>query len=375
MFAKVSSPQYVQYLNAKAMQRRIPLVGTFELTPQCNMQCKMCYVRMTPEQMRETQRDPLTAEQWLGIAEQAKEEGMLFLLLTGGEPFLYPQFRELYQKLRNMGFLISINSNGTLIDEKTVAWLREYPPLRINITIYGASDETYARLCGNPKGYSQVMRAIRLLRDAKIQVKLNYSITPDNACGLEEILDFSDREKLVLQAATYMFPPMRRDKESIGHNFRFSAPEAAKIEARIRQKQLGGGDHFEEYCMQLPPLDDKAADKERPAEGEPLRCGAAKNNAWISWDGRMLACGMMSEPCVDMIPSLSFSKAWKEIVRKTEEIRLPAKCAGCAQKKQCKTCAAMYYTETGRFDQVPAYRCEFTRNTIRACRELMGDKP
>ena len=58
------------------------------------------------------------------IAEQAKEMGTLCILLTGGEPFLQKDFKELYIKLYNMGFILSINTNATLITEKEVEWLK-----------------------------------------------------------------------------------------------------------------------------------------------------------------------------------------------------------------------------------------------------------
>lgn len=109
---------------------------------------------------------------------------MLYLLLTGGEPFLWQDFWPLYERLSTMGFLISINSNGTLLDEARVARLAEHPPTRINITLYGAGNETYEALCGRSGMFDRVDRAITLLRQAGILVKLNCSLTPHNACDL-----------------------------------------------------------------------------------------------------------------------------------------------------------------------------------------------
>ena len=154
----------------------------------CSMACKMCYVRMTPEEVEASGKRLRTVEEWLDLARQMRERGTLMLLLTGGEPFTYPHFRELYEALRAMGFVISINTNATLINEETVAWLKENPPQRVNITLYGSSDETYARLCGHPTGHTVVTHAIDLLREAGILVKLNCSVTPDNVCDLEEII-------------------------------------------------------------------------------------------------------------------------------------------------------------------------------------------
>ena len=60
-----------------------------------------------------------TADEWLEIGRQMKDAGVLFLLLTGGEPFLYPDFRRLYLELRKMWMIITINTNGTLINTRS----------------------------------------------------------------------------------------------------------------------------------------------------------------------------------------------------------------------------------------------------------------
>ena len=156
------TPQVTEYLYRKATAAGTPLSGTFELTPLCNMRCKMCYVRLTQQQQQAA--GPLkTPQQWLELGKKPADAGMLYLLLTGGEPFSYPGFRQVYEGLHRMGLLITINSNGTLIDEATVAWLKECPPVRINISLYGCDDATYLSLCGEPEGFTSTDRAIRLL--------------------------------------------------------------------------------------------------------------------------------------------------------------------------------------------------------------------
>lgn len=105
-------PRLTQYLFDRASRTLTPLSGTFELSPVCNLACKMCYVRKTPGEVAASPRPPVGLIQWLSIAEQARDAGMLYLLLTGGEPFLWQDFWPLYERLSTMGFLISINSNG-----------------------------------------------------------------------------------------------------------------------------------------------------------------------------------------------------------------------------------------------------------------------
>ena len=246
------APAATEYLYRKASAAGIPLSGTFELTPVCNMDCKMCYVRMS-RSAQEAIAPLKGASQWLALAQEAKDAGMLYLLITGGEPFLHPQFQEILEGLHKMGFLITINSNGTMIDESVIAWLKNCPPVRINISLYGASNETYANLCGNPMGFTQTVNAIRLLREAGISVKLNCSLTPHNAKDLPEVVEFAKQNDLMVQVATYMFPPARKDGTLTGTNDRFSPEDAAYYMAYADYLTLGK-ERFLAQEGQLPEL-------------------------------------------------------------------------------------------------------------------------
>ena len=372
MIAERGSSALVEHLHNKAGRLGIPLSGTFELTPMCSMACRMCYVRMTPEQVRQSGKRLRTVDEWLSLARVMREQGTLLLLLTGGEPFTYPGFRELYRELRAMGFVISINSNATLIDAETVAWLSEDPPQRINITLYGASDETYLRLCNHPTGYTVVTRAIEMLQEAGIPVKLNCSVTPDNVCDLEKIIAYGEERKLILQATSYMFPPLRRDAESVGRNARFSPEECARVEARIRLLQRGAED-LQNYCDAVEAHQVPDEDATFDCEGDGVRCRAGKSSFWITWDGRMLLCAMMDDPSYDVF-ELGFPEAWARLRERTAAIRLPPECAACDSRDVCRTCAAMTYTETGCYDKKPQYRCDLMRATSAACRSVLKEE-
>ena len=363
------------YLYAKASYQGLPLSGTFELTPCCNMACKMCYVRKTKAEQEAI--SPLrTTEEWIQLGEQAKQAGMLYLLITGGEPFLYPGIREVLTRLHYMGLIISINTNGTLIDAQTIEWLKECPPSKFNITLYGASDETYERLCGNPKGFTQATQAIRLLKEAGFSVKINCSVTPHNVNDLEGIFAFAREEELVIQATSYMFPPVRRDVTMTGTNERFTPEEAAYQAARItaltnghqsflermeKHAPLSLPDELEEDCPQLE------------AEGDKIRCRAGKCSFWITWEGNILPCGIFPSTGADNVFALGFERAWENVRERASEIRLPAKCKACELRDQCKACAAMVITESGDFHTVPEYRCRMSKNYSSACYRLQEE--
>ena len=356
----ISSPveaHMTEYLYQKASIAGIPLSGTFELTPLCNMNCKMCYVRLDKESQQSIA--PLrTAEEWLRLAQSAKQSGMLYLLLTGGEPFTHPQFREILEGLHRLGLVISINSNGTAIDENTVQWMKDCSPSQINITLYGASNDTYARLCQNPNGFSQATRAVRLLKQAGIPVKLNCSLTPYNTDNLFDIFQFARSNEVNLNVATYMFPPLRRDASMAGHNDRLSPEEAARYSALCDYLILGKERFLSKGCdLTLPGEPDDACS----SVGEGIRCRAGKCSFWITWTGDMSPCGMIpgSENC--NVFERPFEDVWQSVHQAAAEIRLPAKCSGCSMAKTCRACAAMVYTESGNYHQIPDYRCKMTK--------------
>ena len=69
------------FLLRRAAKTGVPITGSFELTPLCNLNCKMCYVRMNRTEQEKISRLQ-TAEEWTALAEKLRDAGTLFLLLT-----------------------------------------------------------------------------------------------------------------------------------------------------------------------------------------------------------------------------------------------------------------------------------------------------
>ena len=188
-----------------ARQQHIPITGALELLPLCNMNCDMCYVRLSRSEM-ECQGQLRTVDEWILLAQQMQKAGTLFLLLTGGEPLLFPDFKTLYLELRNMGMILTINTNGTLLGESWADFFAEYRPRRINITLYGADAASYNRLCHYPQGFDQTVRAIRLLRERNVDVKISCSVTKKNAHDFPKIFVLGEKLRVPVSGSTFMNP-------------------------------------------------------------------------------------------------------------------------------------------------------------------------
>jgi len=107
-------------------------------------------------------------------------------------------------------------------------------------------------------------------------------------------------------------------------------------------------------------------------EGDHMRCRAGITSFWMTWEGKMLPCGMIPDSGKDPW-EVGFDEAWENAKNIVNEIKLPVKCAGCGKKDECRACAAMVYTETGTYDKVPQYRCEMTKNYPEACKKVLKE--
>ncbi|MFQ5341628.1 MAG: radical SAM protein, partial [Anaerolineae bacterium] len=163
---------------------RIPLNGTIELTARCNLNCAHCYINL-PADDREAQAQELTTQEICSLLDTLADEGTLFLLLTGGEIFVRKDFMEIYIYAKRKGMFINLFTNGTLITERIADYLQDWPPRMVEITLYGATAETYERVTGVPGSYERCMGGIDLLLDRGIPLTLKTMVLTLNRHELE----------------------------------------------------------------------------------------------------------------------------------------------------------------------------------------------
>ncbi|MCK9464125.1 MAG: radical SAM protein [Proteobacteria bacterium] len=165
-----------------ALRDRVPLSGTVEITAACNLSCSHCYIPRDIPGHRD-----LTADQWFGVLGQLADAGCLWLGITGGEPLLRKDFWAIYDRARDLGFLISLLTNGTLIDDEAADRLAAASPLMVEITVYGASAGTYERVTGDPRAFESVSAAVDRLVDRGIRLTLKATLTERNVDDFDAI--------------------------------------------------------------------------------------------------------------------------------------------------------------------------------------------
>ena len=355
-----TEPQLSSYLHSRGVKLGLPIGGNFELTSRCNFRCPMCYVHSEADSQI-AQRE-LTAQQWIDLARQARDMGMVFALLTGGEPFIRKDFFEIYDGFSQLGLMVSINSNGSLLSGEIRDRLLENPPFRMNISLYGSSNDTYRNMCGQPS-FDQVLGNIKALKEAGVDVRINHSITPYNRQDLQRIYEISRELNIHIKVAGYMYPPVRINDGKFGCGNRLTPEEAAESSVqwdllRLSEEEFNlRAENIHKLCM--VERTECAAELE-----DGIKCRAGRSCFWMTWDGRMLPCGMMPGPVAYPLET-GFGDAWQQILAQSRQIHSPAECQTCANKDVCAVCAAVCVTETGEFDKVPEYMCRQTEAFVR----------
>ena len=351
---------YNEFLIRKAYITRTPIMGTFELTPGCTMNCEMCYIRQSQQKIQE-KGGLRSLEFWDRAIDQAVENGMLFCLLTGGEIFTYPYFQELYERLCHKGVHTVFNTNGTLLNEETVAWLAENPPRRLNISLYGSTEETYEKLCHYKGGLARVIRGFELLQKYGIDFRVHGVLVPDNVDDYDGMKEICNRFRVPMELSFYMFPPLRKEGDRKA-KMRFTPEKMAEVGFRYRMDQCGGDTkQWHEF------VEKKCEGMEHPENRKHyginrITCRSGCSAFWINWKGEISGCGMEDDQQFSL-DEMSFADAWKKITTYSAEAPLSEECAVCRYREFCPVCAPAACCETGSIDGTPEYLCEYSRIT------------
>lgn len=315
-----------KFLNFKARDNGIPISGSFELTPLCNLDCKMCYVHLNKAQMQGAQL--LSIEQWKQIMQQAIDAGMMYARLTGGECLTYTGFRELYLFLRDRGVETAILTNGLLLDEDMTAFLQNNPPAAIQVSIYGAGEDTYEWVTGK-RVFSLVMENIRRIRKAGLP--LTIAVTPSEyMIDTEQILQLLCKENLPFNVNAGIFPPRPETGRVLADATLDTYISMLRLCSKLKGKEL----LIEAEPESLPDPGGKQGD---PVFG--VTCGAGRSGFAIDWRGDMRPCNNF--PCAgENVLNLGFKEAWKRTNDTAIHFPLPVECQDCIYKGVCKHCVA-----------------------------------
>lgn len=346
-----------QRLLAQAVRRQQPLSGFFELTYRCNFACPMCYIRMTDEQAAPFGR-LRTIDEWLNIAEQMRDAGVLFLTLTGGECTRYPGFSSLYVRLSKMGFRLSIMTNAARYPEDVKCAFSAYPPSEASVTLYGGSDATYALVTGDPNGFTEAKKGVAFLRSLGTIVNLSYTVIRQNALDYIKARGYARSLGLSCGLTLDLIPHMYDASYSTLDGALLTPAERACFCTRESDDIAGA-------LADAPALEEQLADFQIPTPDNdvdlPVRaCAGSQTGCAIRWNGAMNYC--LSYRSIAVKPfEVGFVAAWRQLREQhAEAFRLNPVCAACALLDECAlSCPGRFWEGTRDPRTLDRQLCEY----------------
>lgn len=340
----------------KIESKRTLLSLELEITARCNNRCRHCYINLPANDPVAKNNEP-TFRQLKAVIDDAVSLGVLWCLLTGGEPLLREDFSEIYLYLKKKGVLVSVFTNATLLKPAHIDMFKRYPPRDLEVSVYGVTPKTYERVTRLPGSYDAFQRGLKLLFSSGIKMRLKAMALRSNLHEMADIARFCrNHTRDYFRFDPFLHLRLDRDPKRNREirSERLSPSEIATLEKSDPER--------------LQSLKKTCRESLRPAFGQPAHnrlffCGIANGSLTIGYDGRLRLCSALCDPsCVYDLKAGSLADAWSRFALKVRNRRarpeeMLNKCRSCPLINLCQWCPAVAHLETGSMDRPVDYFC------------------
>ncbi len=177
----------------------------FELTPRCIFNCVHCYLH------DHHRSDELPYDEIIRIIDILYEKEVLFITFTGGDIFTRKDFLDIYLYAKRKGFIIELYTNGALITEKDIQIFSQYPPLLVDISLYGSCEETYRKVTGISGAFEKVISNIKSLLAAGVRVYVKALVLNLYYHELPQIKQIAEDFNIPFRTGFEIFPSIDND--------------------------------------------------------------------------------------------------------------------------------------------------------------------
>ena len=337
-----------RYIEDVARRKNLPIHGSFELTPLCNLDCKMCYVHLNSIQF--SSELLITTSQWKQIMKTAHDAGMIYASLTGGECLTYPGFDEIYLYLRDIGIVPSVLTNGLLLDQERVDFFKRFPPSNIQVTLYGSSDDAYEMVTGK-RVFNTIYRNLERVHEARLKIYL--ALTPSfyMRYDIRSLIEAAESLQIPYGINANLVPPRKETGRQL-HDLELDQ----YIDIYRYMKEMR-----HEKLVPIDPLE--LPDESRKGKScIGFQCGGGRSGFVIQYNGKMSPCPSMPEIVTEPFQE-GFLNAWRRLNDLVNNYPMPAECTDCVYRGNCLYCPAMHKTAQDLGHRDPRI-CERTKRLV-----------
>ncbi len=310
--------EFFTRLENRAFEKRIPVRATIELTYGCNMRCVHCY---NPTHKA---KGELSTQDFYRIIDQLAQKGCFVITFTGGELFTRRDAFAIFNYAKQKGIAIVLLTNATLITPERADRIQALQPWRVDISIYGATPETYERVTGIPRSFGRFLEGVGRLRERKVPLLIKMPAMTLNQHEVQQAKALVEGWGIRFIYSSEITP--RQDGSLEPLRYRMTPQDVIQLDQEILGEWQGVGEE-EEKCQ----------------AGEGLfRCGCGKSSVAVTPYGEMNLCINFPVPRYDLRTG-SVSEGWKTLVEYINSVEP-------SQAYECPSCSVQDYCRQGPRD-------------------------
>ena len=334
-------------LHQRQAGQRVPTQVSIEVTRRCPLECLHCYNNLPMGDM-EAKRRELSTEEHFKMLDELVEMGCFWLLYTGGEIFARKDFLEIYTYAKKKGFLITLFTNGTMMNERIADYLVEWPPFAIEITLYGRTRETYEALTAVPGSYDRCLRGIKLLKERGLPLKLKTVATSINKHEVLAMQQFAEEDLGVEFKVDGQINP-RIDCSQSPLAVRITPEEAVALDL-CAPKRVAEYRKLAKASLESPPALSQI--------DTTYSCGGGMNSFAINAYGEVGIC-VISQQETFGIRDAGVKSVWEQslLQLRNRKRQTVTKCVECRIQSLCGMCPANGELENGDRESPVAFLC------------------
>ena len=339
----VDPMEWAAVFRARVAKQRVPVAGTLELTRRCNLDCSHCYLGSRDE--RATHRSAeMSTDFTLDVLAQIAEAGCLNLLITGGDPMVRPDFPEIYVQARQLGMMVTVFCNGTLVSSTIVECFREHPPQMVEMSLYGSRAETHDRVTQMPGSWQTLLETVERLKRAEVKVGLKTILMNPNQTELGAMRQLAHGLDVPFRMDAAIMPCLHPSDRS-PTELRMEPRRSVELELEDEETMAS----WRKYALRVTSA---------AADNRLYQCGAGRTNFAISPEGLLSPCLVMSHAIFDLRDQ-KFSDLWaREMPGEMGKLASNGyPCHDCSVRAACTACPATHRLETGHEDVPGPHAC------------------
>lgn len=321
----------------KFYENHVPMCCTMEITRKCNFDCIHCY-------LKENHNLELDVERIKTIIQQIKKAGTFILNLTGGEIFFHPHFCEIYEYAIENNMIVSLLTNASLLNEHIRQTLKQAPPRKIEITLYGMTNPVFNNVTKSRLNADVVISNIRKLKADGHNLLLKMLVIKENREEFCLVREFAKQNNISFQ---YDFNILPAFKGVQIRKHELSVDEAINLELN------DGTNKIEKWRSMFKSYDYKNNKK--------INCGCGRYSYVISSDLNVKKCNFMDSNEEQNLDKKPFGEIWESWKTEKDSIFPYERCKKCKFQAICDICPSISFAMSRNTDGWVWRQCELAK--------------